>query len=108
MFKIKFLTPYFLLIIIIFNFQILSQYHGDFLKNFFRHIDYLVTDVPIEKKLNILNADYSSFSDEMICNQSNLVKFYPELIKYKNEAKKRGLTCFGFNFNTVYFYASLI
>ena len=108
MLKIKFLTPYFLLIMIILNFQLSSQSNGDFLKNFFRHIDYLVTDVPIERKLDFLNANYSSFSDEMICNQSNLVKFYPELIEYKNEAKRRGLTCFGFNFSTVYFYASLM
>ena len=105
---LKILTPYLFLVIITFNFNLLTQYDGGFASNLFKHIDYLVTNLTTERQLSSIDANYSVFSDKMICNQTNLVKFYPELIKFKKEANRRNLKCYYYNLNTAYFYTSFM
>ena len=105
---LKILTPYLFLVIITFNFNLLTQYDGGFVSNLFKHIDYLVTNLPTERQLSSIDANYSVFSDKMICNQTNLVKFYPELIKFKKEANRRNLKCYYHDLNTAYFYTSFM
>ena len=108
MLKFKMLTPYFFIIFSVLYFQLIISSGNEVMSSIFKHVDYLFTDLKIYSEQNYKETDYSVFSDQMICNQVSLIKIYPEFIGFQTEAEKRGIKCFKYNLNKLYFYSSLL
>ena len=106
--KSKYLIPYFFITISFVCFHMSATSSSEFIRSVFTHIDYLFTDVNVYQEENYLETNYSVFSDQMICNQVSLIKIYPEFEGFQKEAERRGIKCFKYNLNNLYFYSSLL